>query len=111
MKLCVKLCSSLYLNDIRHWQNVCGDDADKRAKAFKVYQENRRNQKDICPNSCLNTNVFFGPLVSGRNEKDKANLTEAVFYFRKDVKSTYEYFIFSMPMLFAEMGGYIGLLG
>ena len=38
------------------------------------------------------------------------NLTEAVFYFRKDVKSTYEYFIFSMPMLFAEMGGYIGLL-
>ena len=39
------------------------------------------------------------------------NLTEAVFYFRKDVKSNYEYFIFTMPILFAEMGGYIGLLG
>ena len=38
------------------------------------------------------------------------NLTEAVFYFRKDVKSNYEYFIYSMPILFAEMGGYIGLL-
>ena len=38
------------------------------------------------------------------------NLTEAVFYFRKDVKSTYEYFLFTMPILFAEMGGYIGLL-
>ena len=57
---------------LRHWNNVCGNDAGKRAQAFKVYQENRRNQKDICPNTCLNTNVFFGPLVSGRNEKDKA---------------------------------------
>ena len=38
------------------------------------------------------------------------NLTTAVFYFRKDVKSTYEYFVFSVPMLFAEMGGFIGLL-
>ena len=56
----------------RHWPDVCGDDADKRDRAFKVYQENRRNQKDLCPNTCLNTNVFFGPLVSGRNEKDKA---------------------------------------
>ena len=38
------------------------------------------------------------------------NLTTAVFYFRKDVKSTYEYFIFTMPILFAELGGYVGLL-
>ena len=57
---------------LRHWPDVCGNDADKRERAFKVYQENRRNQKDVCPNTCLNTNVFFGPLVSGRNEKDKA---------------------------------------
>ena len=38
------------------------------------------------------------------------NLTTAVFYFRKDVKSTYEYLVLSVPMLFAEMGGFIGLL-
>ena len=45
-----------------------------------------------------------------KSEYDLQNLTEAVFYFRKDVKSNYEYFIYSMPILFAEMGGYIGLL-
>jgi len=103
-------CTIPWLPGDSHWPDVCGDDTEKRKRAFTIYQENRRNQKNVCPNTCLSTNVFFGPLVTGRNEKDKANLTTAVFYFRKDVKSTYEYFIFTMPILFAEMGGYIGLL-
>ena len=54
-----------------HWPMVCKDDASRQA-AFKIYQENRRNQKDVCPNTCQNTNVYFGPLVTGdREEIDK----------------------------------------
>ena len=32
------------------------------------------------------------------------------FYFRKDVKFSYEYFLTSIPVLIAEIGGYMGLL-
>ena len=33
-----------------------------------------------------------------------------LFYFRKDVKSSKEYFIYSVPVTIAEIGGYMGLL-
>jgi hypothetical protein len=36
--------------------NICRD-PEKQKKAFDVYQDNRRNQHDICPNSCLFTNT------------------------------------------------------
>ena len=32
------------------------------------------------------------------------------FYFRKDVKSSSEYYIYSIPVMLAEIGGYMGLL-
>ena len=32
------------------------------------------------------------------------------FYFRKDVKSSSEYFTYSIPVMIAEIGGYMGLL-
>ena len=32
------------------------------------------------------------------------------FYFRKDVKSSSEYYLYSIPVLVAEIGGYMGLL-
>ena len=62
--------SFLYFSS-RHWPHVCKNDKDRKA-AFKIYQENRRNQMDVCPNTCQNTNVYFGPLVTGdREEIDK----------------------------------------
>ena len=32
------------------------------------------------------------------------------FYFRKDVKSSSEYYTYSIPVMIAEIGGYMGLL-
>ena len=52
---------------LSHWPNVCLNETERLA-AFKLYQENRRNQKSYCPNSCLNTNIYFGPLVSGERQ-------------------------------------------
>ena len=56
---------SYFLNfSFSHWPYVCKNELSRQA-AFKIYQENRRNQLDVCPNTCQNTNVYFGPLVTG----------------------------------------------
>ena len=44
--------------------NTCTDDEDSQ-KAFQTYQQNRRNQNNICPNPCTFTNMYFGPPVTG----------------------------------------------
>ena len=33
--------------------------------------------------SCLFTNMYFGPPVTGTNDEEKAEIAWAVFYFRK----------------------------
>ena len=38
-------------------------------------------------------------------------MSKAVFYFRRDVKSSQEDFIYSSTSMLAEIGGYVGLLG
>ncbi len=89
--------------------NICKD-FEKSKKAFEVYQEHRRNQQDICPNSCLFTNMYFGPPATGNRSLDKANTGQAIFYFRRDIKITEEYYLYSFLSMVAEIGGYVGLL-
>ena len=89
--------------------NICTDKA-KRDKAFEVYQANRRNQKDICPNSCLFTNMYFGPPVTGVNGVERENYAWGIFYFRRDIKTTTEYLLYTLLSMIAEIGGYVGLL-
>ena len=88
---------------------VCTDEISSKI-AFQVYQQNRRNQKDICPNSCLFTNMYFGPPVTGVNNVERSNIGWGVFYFRRDIKVTTEYFLYSLLSMAAEIGGYVGLL-
>ena len=78
-------------------------------QAFEVYQANRRNQKDICPNSCLFTNMYFGPPVKGANGPERP-YAWGVFYFRRDIKLTSEHLLYSLLSMVAEIGGYVGLL-
>ena len=89
--------------------NICVEEG-KRKAAFEVYQQNRRNQKDICPNSCLFTNMYFGPPVTGQNNEERSKFAWGVFYFRRDIKVTTEYFLYSLLSMAAEIGGYVGLL-
>ncbi len=87
--------------------NVCTDKAD-RIVAFESYQKNRRNQRDICPRSCRFTNTYLGSLVTG--DYDEADVARAVFYFRREVKVTIEYVLYTWLSMLAEIGGYVGLL-
>ncbi len=89
--------------------NICKDYKESK-KAFEIYQQNRRNQQDICPNSCLFTNMYFGPPVTGIRSPDFANVGWGVFYFRRDIKMTREYYLYSLLSMAAEIGGYVGLL-
>ena len=89
--------------------NICINPED-RTKAFNLYQKNRRNQNDICPKSCKFTNMYFGPPVTGLQNEDEQNVARAIFYFRRDIKTTTEYFLYSILSMIAEIGGYVGLL-
>ena len=86
-----KICSDLY--------------SGKRA--FKIYQENRRNQNEICPNSCNFTDVNLNPPIVENRQKSTA---ETVFYFKRDIKTSNEYFIYTELSMIAEIGGYVGLM-
>ncbi len=82
-------------------------DKKKAVEAFKIYQENRRNQDYICLNSCRFSNVYLGPpiLESSGNE----SLSQAIFYFKRDIKLTEEFEIYSLFSLAADIGAYVGL--
>ncbi|XP_059098535.1 uncharacterized protein LOC131892719 [Tigriopus californicus] len=83
---------------------------EDRKNVTVIYQANRRNQKNICPNSCLFTNMYFGPPVTGMANEEESNIGRAIFYFRRDIKTTTEYFLYSPLSMLAEIGGYVGLL-
>ena len=89
--------------------NICNDPI-KSKEAFEVYQQNRRNQEYICPKSCLFTNMYFGPPVTGNNDPVRQQYAWGVFYFRRDIKTTTEYELYSILSMAAEIGAYVGLL-
>ena len=76
--------------------------------AFKIYQENRRNNHDICPKNCFNTNVYLGAPVRG--EYHETDVAWLVLYFRRDIKVISEYLLYTFMSLIAEIGAYTGLL-
>ena len=41
---------------------ICTKEED-REKVFTMYQDNRRNQHNICMLPCTFSNIYFGPLV------------------------------------------------
>lgn len=89
--------------------NICINESDRKA-VFKMYQNNRRNQMNICPKSCLFTNLYFGPPVTGLNNAEEKHVGKMIFYFKQEIKTTREYVLYSWRSMVAEVGGYMGLL-
>ena len=84
-----------------------GSEPNLSKRAFQIYQENRRNQNGICPNSCNFTDVNLNPPIVENSQKSTA---ETVFYFKRDIKTSNEYFIYTELSMIAEIGGYVGLM-
>ena len=54
--------------------------------------------------------MYFGPPVTGINGAERKDYAWGVFYFRRDVKTTTEYLLYSILSMLAEIGGWVGLL-
>ena len=50
--------------------------------------------------------MYFGPPVTGDQNPEVADVARAIFYFRRDVKTTTEYYLYSPLSMVAEIGGY-----
>ena len=91
------------------WQanksEICKDLSQAKI-ARDVYEKNRRNQEDICQDSCQLTNVYLGPTV----EELQTSSTKVIFYFRRDIKLSTEYIVYQELSLLAESGGIVGLI-
>ena len=91
------------------WQanksEICKD-LSKAKIARDIYEKNRRNQEDICQDSCQLTNVYLGPTV----EELQTSSTKVIFYFRRDIKLSTEYIVYQELTLLAESGGIVGLI-
>ena len=51
--------------------------------------------------------MYFGPTVRGIN--DELHLARAVFDFRRDIKYSSEYILYTFISMAAEIGGYVGI--
>ena len=89
--------------------NICKDLIKSKA-AFEIYQRNRRNQNKLCAKTCLFTNTYFGPPVTGISDPVNRNYALGVFQFRRDIKTTKEYVLYTLLSLIADIGGFIGVL-
>ena len=49
--------------------------------------------------------MYFGPPVTGDAQKKLSHVGRAVFYFRRAIKSTTEYYLYELVSLLAEIGG------
>ena len=91
------------------WQanksEICKDLSQAKI-ARNIYEKNRRNQEDICQDSCQLTNVYLGPTV----EELQTSSTKVIFYFRRDIKLSTEYIVYQELSLLAESGGIVGLI-
>ena len=54
--------------------------------------------------------MYFGPPVTGVNGAERKDYAWGVFYFRRDIKTTTEYLLYTLLSMVAEIGGYVGLL-
>ena len=81
---------------------ICRDEDDRKI-AFEIYQGNRRNQNNVCPNPCTFTNMYFGPPVTGDSDK----YGELILYFKKSIKVTSEFQRYTALSLIAEIGRYV----
>ena len=88
-------------------KNKICTDLDSSKKVYQIYTENRRNQNDICPNSCNFTDVNLSPPIVENHQDSIAGI---VFYFKQDIKTSHEYYIYTELSMIAEIGGYVGLM-
>ena len=87
---------------------ICNDTKIAR-QAILLYEQNFQNQRKLCPVSCKFANIQTGQATVQPAPEDMNALGEVHISFRKDVKLTQEYLLFSLDAMIGEIGGFVGL--
>jgi len=87
-------------------KHVCTSEQDMNTSYWTHY--NRiTNQQEDCPNPC----AFLSVTAGGRNrEQMQTNKSQVYFYFQSKTMINEESLLYTALSLFAEIGGYVGLL-
>ena len=86
---------------------ICTD-YEKAKGAFEIAWNRVTNQKSDCPNLCEKIKVFLGGKNTGELENNDKSLV--YLYFQATTQSSQEHLLYIELNLFAEIGGYLGLL-
>ena len=92
--------SSLSLTITKYHYKIISILQSKHAQilAFKLFQENRKNQRKLCRDSCLQNIIKFGPI---NNDKIREATVHGriVFYLPKKIRLNSERKLFTLGML------------
>ena len=80
-----------------------------QGRSYRVFQENRKNQKGICKESCHQNQIGFGP-VNFDKIKEPTIQGRAVFYLPKTLRVNREMFLYTTSELFPATTGVISLI-
>ena len=84
---------------------VCTDEKDI-VSSFNIYHKRITNQQNDCNRPCKSLVLNIG----GKNYEKKENQTLLYLYFSMTSAKTTERYLYSFTTMFAEIGGYLGLL-
>ena len=80
-----------------------------QSKSFHLFQENRKNQKGICKESCHQNNIGYGP-INFDKIKEATIQGRAVFHLPKTLRVNREMFLHTTSELLPDTIGVISLI-
>ena len=97
----------VFTNKINHSCNIGDFPAEKQELYLEKFNELRSSAFTACVMPCSNMGIAFGYLVIDKNDPNEALVK---FYFKSHVNVRRNILAYSSTNLWAEVGGYIGLL-
>ena len=79
-----------------------------QGRSYNLFQENRKNQKGICKESCHQNQIGFGP-VNFDKIREASIQGRAVFYLPKTLRVNREMFLHTTSELLPDAAGVISL--
>ena len=73
-----------------------------RSVAFKLFQGNRKNQRVLCRDSCLQNKILFGPINSDKIKEATVH-GRVVVYLPKKIRFNSEKILYTLGMVYCPL--------
>lgn len=80
-----------------------------QSRVFHLFQENRKNQKSLCPESCLQSIIGYGP-VNVDKIKEASVQGRVVFHLPRTLRRDEERLLHSVSEIFPDTAAVISLI-